>query len=391
MSGSGRSSWRLVVALLAGSCTLAPSATPQSIPESPSPIYTAASTATPFPSEAPPIGVAWQPASGIHDADLLDAARGPRGWVAVGSSCTDCSKAAAAAWFSADGLSWSAATVPDGANATLTTVASDGSTWFAAGVALEDDGGNAARAMARLWRSSDGRTWSLVDSILLGRCLAGCPFVDQLEAGPGGVILSGVHTTDPDRSGAYWSPDGGGLTLVDRATFGLARGAYWQRTAAAVAGGRFVMVGGSCDRCEAVWSSTDGRKWTLDAKLGPALVEPHVATDGRRVVVVDGACPGDCETVVWTSADGRTGWTLGSRTLPIWSPRVAYAGSSFIVAGRRAPNGISIFASPDGKAWAEVNSDLGLGDCGFVALAGSADRVLLVGDQDCPGIWLSHA
>src|SRR5829696_2535360 len=79
-------------------------ATPEATrPGSPTPAQTLAAT-------DPPLGAAWQAASGLGDADIFDIARGPLGWVAAGTTCDDCS---AAAWFSEDGLAWSGGAIPN--------------------------------------------------------------------------------------------------------------------------------------------------------------------------------------------------------------------------------------------------------------------------------------
>src|SRR5262249_52637705 len=143
-----------------------------------------------------------------------------------------------------------------------------------------------------------------------------------------------------------------------------------------------------CTECGSIWSSADGRHWTRDAALSPSPAALDVATDGRRVVVVEESCPNDaCRTVTWTSADGRTAWSLSPGELPIVRPRVAFA------AGETIPGTgfVHLFSSPNGLTWTEIQSDLDLGECDVAALAGAADRLLLVGDGDCRQIWVSRA
>lgn len=341
------------------------------------------------------MGAVWEPASGFGDGVPNDVAWGRTGWVAVGTSCGDgCTTTSAAAWFSTDGLTWLGEPIPDSDRTYLSTVTSFGSQWLAAGVRFEDDG----TTTAVIWRSADSHTWSLADTIALGPCPAGCPWIEHLVAGPGGVILSWVHAVDTERSTVWWSADGEDWAPVDRAIFDAAPNARLYTTAAVVVGGRFVLVGG-CRGCETVWSSTDGRAWSLDATLSatpdpfPADLDIDLATDGRRVLIVEDACQQACGTGIWSSADGRTGWTFGSDLLLISQPRVTFAANTFFLAGETAPNGLRVFGSPDGITWTVASRRPPLGPCGFSGFVGAGDRLLLIGgDEGCgSGIWVSRA
>jgi hypothetical protein len=398
--------WRVITAaLLVASCMATPppaptstavvaaptagrrSSTPSAPPSAP--------TEAPAPTD-PPLAARWEKATGAGEGPV-DVARGPSGWVAVGSpDCADpsCLVANAAAWFSEDGLTWSGGTIPDSGNTYLTTVAADGSGWLAAGYSYVDEGGSAGVSYAVIWASPDGRSWSLVDSIRQGPCLEGCPSIGELAVLPGVAILSWVQTINPDRSGLYRSENGGRWRRVDRATFGPGASSYAFPSVAAEAGGRFVVVTALCEGCATVWTSADGRDWTPLTTLSPQQAVLDVATDGQRVVVLEQAEWDDRETSVWTSADGRSEWTRGG-PLPIWQPRITYAGNRFLAAGETAPNGVGVFSSSDGMSWAPVRNDLYLGDwgnCGLDALAGAEDRVVaVVADESCTGIWVSSA
>jgi hypothetical protein len=213
-------------------------------------------------------------------------------------------------------------------------------------------------------------------------------------------MLSWVHALERERSTVYWSQDGEDWTQIDKATFGVPPSTYMHSSAAIVVDGRFVMVGGSCEGCGTVWSSTDGRDWTLDLTVSPHADQVDVATDGHRVVVVTRACPDACETElatladIWTSADGRTGWARSAQQLPIAYPRLAFAAGTFFAFGE-APNGVQIFTSIDGAEWTHIpRRDLPLGTgCRVASVAGSEDRVVVVGGGEpeaCSGIWVSR-
>ena len=168
-------------------------------------------------------------------------APGPSGWVAVGSTCADdCATSDPAAWVSVDGLSWSAALVPEGPRGVMTSVASDGRTWFAAGVTFEEPQSQAGLIRGHIWRSPDGITWSLVRSITLGPCFEGCPTTGHLAAGPGGAVLTLTKPGSNPR-GMYSTVDGESWKPVDMSIFD-ARFTFWPEIAPVVVNGRFVVT-----------------------------------------------------------------------------------------------------------------------------------------------------
>lgn len=75
---------------------------------------------------------------------------------------------------------------------------------------------------------------------------------------------------------------------------------------------------------------------------------------------------------------------------------MTYAADMFIVSGEidggdDADRGVHIFASADGLSWTEYETDLRRKGCYASALAGAEDRVVLAGDNECAGIWVSLA
>jgi hypothetical protein len=280
--------------------------------------------------------------------------------------------------------------LPEGSAVDLSTVATDGSSWFVGGVEAADDGARTVLTAA-VWRSSDGTTWRRGQSIQIGRCNEGCPWIDRLVAGPAGVVLTWAHAALDGRDTAYWSDGGNAWTPVDKSTFGSQTSGLGS-TSGTVLSGRFVLVGTSCSGCGTVWSSADGRAWRLEAALdlpeSDYGVDVDVATDGRRLVVVAG-CGLGCPTTVWSSDDGRTGWTKAATTLDVGRPQVAFAGGRFVVIGRSA-NGVRLFTSTEGTTWSQItDEDLPFRGCGARSLAGSPDRLILSGETDCGSIWLS--
>lgn len=405
MSTSGREAPRVAVAFLAVASLAVACAPPTpSMSATRRPAATqalASSSPTPVPTTAP-LGAIWQRGTGIDDGDVVDIAHGPGGWVAVGASCLDdCQTLGAAAWFSTDGVAWAAVPIPGGSDASLVSVATDGTAWFAAGLTLEDTGNNVGASSARFWRSTNGRDWTLGESIFLGECFEGCPGMGQLAARPGSVLAAQVFHRDNDASSLLWSADGAAWESVPSSTFGVVPGERMSADLAIATSAGYIIIGSACATCLTTWASPDGRSGTVTVNhssdpSGSAFQQGRdVATDGRTVVIIEEACdaPGDCVTHSRSSTDEGSSWTDGVTPIPFvpsWFPRVTFAGDSFIVAGRRTPNGIGVFVSRDGLAWTELRTNLSLGDCNLQAIAGSEDRVMVAGDSQCPGIWVSR-
>ena len=369
-------------------------------------------SATTSPSDAPSkgpttvpgaqgIGANWDLVAIDTDWRLADIARGPEGWVAGGSMrCREqgCGRSVAATWFSTDGFTWTGGPVPDGRQASIGTVATDGDRWFAAGSAAERFGG-AFRWVAMIWRSPNGRDWTLVSSIPLGPPEKGAGPIGELAAGPGGVILTWVDPGDPELHTVYWSENGETWLPVDKSMFGLppeGNLAAWEAT---VVDGRFVIVA-NCGGCGTVWSSRNGRDWSLDAPtLSKDTAGLDVASDGRRVVVViaDEQCADACQVRILISDDGRTGWTPAPQVLPAGDPLVTYAADTYIMTidiwDRDDPRfGAPVFTSPDGLRWTEfVETDFRSTDCYARELEGAEDRVVMFGGSGCEGLWVSLA
>src|SRR5262249_28374058 len=153
--------------------------------------------------------------------------------------------ASAGAWFSADGLSWSNAAIPDGADYTLRTVATDGSSWYAAGERFEQDG----LVRGRIWRSTDARTWKVIKSFDVGMCGEGVPSIGMLAAGPGSALLT--------------SPFGLARATSDGYLMGAGKIAW--------------AIGGAADLVRRIDFLGD-------------LQGAAIATDGMRVVILEGVC-----------------------------------------------------------------------------------------------------
>jgi hypothetical protein len=256
--------------------------------------------------------------------------------------------------------------------------------------------GDTFRLKALIWRSPNGRDWTLVGSIPLAPPEKGIGPVGELAAGPSGVILTWVDPGEPGQRTIYWSENGESWLPVDKEMFGVPPDGFLHMWGETVVDGRFVLVG-ECGGCGTVWSSRDGRDWSLDATLGEESAGLDVASDGRRVVVVDEQCAEACQVRILISEDGRTGWTPAPQVLPVGDPLVTYAADTYIVTAsiedRDDPRyGAQVFTSPDGLRWTEyVDTDFRSGDCFARELEGAEDRVVILGGGSCEGLWVSRA
>jgi hypothetical protein len=393
----------LAASFLVASCLVSPNP-PEPLSSDPSASALPPSTTSPnvVPTRGPTpvpgaqaIGARWEHVAIDKDWRPADIAGGPAGWVAGGSMrCREqgCGRSVAATWFSTDGFTWTGGPVPDGRQATIRTVATDGDRWFAAGSVAERVG-DTFHWKALIWRSLNGRDWTLVGSIPHAPPEKGIWPIGELVAGPGGLILTWVDPGGPEKRTVYWSDNGESWLPVDKTSSDVPPPA-WGET---VVNGRFVIVA-NCGGCGTVWSSRNGRDWRLDATLSGDTAGLDVASDGRQVVVVivDEQCADACHARILSSDDGRTGWTSAPQVLPAGDPLVTYAADTYIVTTNiweLDPRfGAQVFTSRDGLRWTEfVETAFRPRDCDARELEGTEDRVVMLGEGGCEGLWVSLA
>ena len=274
-------------------------------------------------------------------------------WVAAGSIVEAANRPRAATWTSDDGMTWQ----PGPAIGPDPVPGPEGTSYFIRDVLVLDheliafgwnhigccDGGKAA-----LWRSTDGVTWTFVDTTGTDYDAYHGP-VDSAVAPTGELVLvsgigigtgSTVFTSD---DGVTWvaQPVGwdgflvGGVAASDTILLALGHGGFatgpvptiwtsadghsWSAANAPPesrqledvswdeASGRFVVVGTSADGLPTIWLTEDGTSWgttTLAAEEG--RVASIGAADGLIVASgVIGASP-DEELIAWSSFDGVT-------------------------------------------------------------------------------------
>lgn len=259
-------------------------------------------------------GLVWQqlPAAafaaspGRQPSALEDVVYGPAGFVAVGSE-VGAGGSRAAAWHSADGLAWTAASTSlDGDSAR--SVVAFGAGYVAGGWAPGPEG--ADRAL--FWTSADGLTWSAAPDAdglhgLGSPALAANGSGLVAVTGPSHAFFASEAVVLTSRDGASWQRQGSG-TLVAPPVPGapapptpLGIGLYLGGVLGAgesfvAAGEARLMMPASASGPEVgrkvVWTSPTGAAWTIAADLpaadGPAadlaMVGPVAVHRGRLVV-----------------------------------------------------------------------------------------------------------
>jgi hypothetical protein len=240
--------------------------------------------------------------------------------VAVGSSNGD-----PAVWHSADGRSWQRAqTTTRAGMQRLTSVTGGLAGWLAVG-----QDGTAPRHPLVL-TSRDGSSWQRTDGAAVFRAKGDSALTTYAAAmGPAGYVVVGE---DGFSAASWFSPD-----LKS-----------WER-------------GTAPDRKALKGTDTTGR-WMHDVAGGPS---GYVAVGGLNDPTAHGAKPS--RPAVWTSADGRR-WTLRQLPLPggsvgAWFDHVSAKGSVVVASGTASvPSGSRAFAflSVDGgRSWQQVSLPTG--------------------------------
>ncbi len=238
--------------------------------------------------------------------------------------------------------------------ANLTSVAHGPAGWLAVGDVVS----GAARQPVAV-TSADGVTWHPLDD--MAAFTGPGAYVTGVAAGGNGYVIVGKRTAGGRVFAAMWwsaslrgwvSGDNGGLDgrLKPSAAYAVA----------ATPDG-FIAVG-SHGTCHAVWTSPDGRRWSVYDVPAPAGASGaalrFVAADGTRAVAAGYAVTraGDVPIVV-VSADGGRHWRQIVLPAPGGSGAVTAltaAGAGFVAAGQAGPAGAAravTWRSPDGLTW----------------------------------------
>jgi len=329
----------------------------------------------------------------LHDVAVVGDRLVAVGYTAVAGSWT------ADAWTSTNATSWSLSTIDDRVGSFAMAVTARSGTRF---VAVGRSGVDAAA-----WTSADGKTWSRASvARLASGSLADAPErMTTVIDTPAGLLAGGSAGPElGDRQARFWrSSDGTTWTpIADAAAFGGAEVvAITPIPSGYLALGRL----GTGQRATGsiAWLSADGETWRRidDRALANGLLAAVAVTaDG---VLAVGSDLDEREAVVWASADGVT-WTRapgeGSRLhsgekirmTDLLVTEAGYIGIGNFV-GVQFGDGTS-WLSGDGLSWQQAPLQPALGQGEPEALVAWRDRLVMVGsrgapDNYIPSVWIS--
>jgi hypothetical protein len=236
----------------------------------------------------------------------------------------------------------------------LTSIAHGPAGWIAVGGAV-----SGALQQPVVVTSADGMTWQALDAVT--EFAGPDSYVTAVTAGPDGYVVVGRHVSGHMMIAAmWWSAD---LRAWHQGTNGGLDGHILPSSVYAVAAvpAGFVGVGTHGD-CHSIWTSPDGRHWTVHDIRVPAgatsAMLSQVTVNGTHVVAAGYAVTraGHIPIVV-VSADGGRHWHQVVLTAPGGLGAVTAlteAGSGFVAAGQSGPPRAQravTWTSPDGLTW----------------------------------------
>ncbi|MBI4557371.1 MAG: cadherin-like beta sandwich domain-containing protein [Candidatus Hydrogenedentes bacterium] len=211
-----------------------------------------------------------------------------------------------------------------------------------------------------VWSTSDGKEWTPAGVI-----------PDPIGVNiPVNLVHNDQMWVTSNDGKLYSSPDGATWTLVtDQAPW---RGRYG--AGGVVFNGKMWAMGGLKKEGELfndVWSSKDGVQWTLEtehAAWSPRQIFGMLAVHDSKIWLLGGGIsiyhPFKAYNDVWTSADGKK-WTLVTDAAPwparIWSTSAVYRNRLWLIGGFRAEptwnNFDDVWYSMDGKDWRQLQCE----------------------------------
>lgn len=225
-------------------------------------------------------------------------------------------------WTSPDGQTWRLSQVPSTGYPQAYAFGGN------AGVAVGSDGSQAA-----VWTSPDSQTWTRLSNppaLTPSGQEAGLQ-LNHVVHGPAGYVALGeldMRTSQGDTGQALvvWSTDGRDWHRAPMTPFGDAE--FANLTAVVVVDGRYVIAGDEGGSPNApgptLWTSTDGRAWTVEPALAnpPDVYMDLVAGAHGALLAGTGSGPlrGSQQCTLWASSDGLTWNAVGDCPEGLGSP-----------------------------------------------------------------------
>jgi len=280
----------------------------------------------------------------------------------------------AAIWIQRDGRIWERIADRDLGRGRIEAVAAAGGRIVAVGASVGRDGLPAGR----IWESTDGWSWDVVE-------LDAMRTVEAVAATPSFVVAAGIPRSSRDAP-VWISVGGGDWRPWDPGT--LPRSTI---TGLTVGGPGFVAVGYD-DRGGRAWTSPDGRSWTpsLSTTFQRGRLTGVAATPAGLVAVGWTTDASEHTTpTAWVSRDGD-GWSRISVDSSARDGRLqaVSAWSDGILAVGGTAEGSAAWGSEDGRTWQRLDSATVSGVPGLVAVGPYGEHVLVAGTgSDGPSIW----
>ncbi len=272
--------------------------------------------------------------------------------------------------YSFDGTAWTQEPAPPwkDARGSHSLIAFKNQLW--AGVAEGNPKGD-----RKVWSSTDGKSWTLETAMKPNPEHQSVVFQDKMW------IVGGYdnHTGSGQEYNDIWSStDGKSWTLeVAHTTNTNVRWTGRSRYVSLNFKQKLWLLGGhnGSERMNDVWSSTDGKSWTLEA---PKTTNTNIRWSSRMrhqglvfddkiwILGGNGVADGEYQNDVWSSTDGKS-WNLEAPHTTDnnirWTPRYAHASTVFNnkmwVMGGKDQNGLlnDVWSSTDGKKWTQETSE----------------------------------
>ena len=326
---------------------------------------------------------------------IRDVSSGPDAFVAVGAVQSEQGMDAAVRT-SVDGESWTRVAHDPavfGSSAGMTTEAV---TWGDHGyvaVGFDLTVRNGREISGSIWRSPDGRVWTLLPSE------GGMGGLNSVTYGDMGYVAAGGGEAWVSADGSTWSPTSGDFGVLGRPTECCA-----DVNDVTYGAGGYVAVGfddfGGWSEKAAVWTSADATTWTRvehnDGLFGSAADEDvyfemfGVAYGSGRYAAVGAAEPAG-RAALWISSDGWV-WDLLTLDGSAELSDVTYGSEGFVAVGRDRTEGqlwaAVVWTSPDGIHWTRAVLETTEVDSGALAVAAHESTFVTIGwHGDGVAIW----
>jgi len=277
----------------------------------------------------------------------------------------------------------------------MTTVAAGPMGFVAAG--FDHSGG---RGVPAVWWSPDGSAWTRSATgpgspFVAGQIITGVAVNDR-----GAVAVGTLETSGDVDAMAWFSPDGTTWRTVPLGLAGFTGPKEQEALAVTATADGFIAGGGDADaerRRAVVWRSADGILWQRQPPTAEMSQTVSDSTAGLSIRAMSGSGPmvavgGSLSLRIWTSGDGRR-WTL--EQLPVRASGEGAVVAADAGAAILRPGSGGLWFRTPGGAWSDVGGDHAVfpgpaRTSSVVSMVRAGDTFVALGyDGDSPARWTS--